>query len=404
MKETPCVNRRAMGTLASTDEREVHGSRLRAAVTVHILMYSQMGNSRGGAESVFKRVSEGLAKNKHEVTCLYCDYQISPGACRKDDRGWHMAVSVPPTWKSFFRPAYAYRFVRSLIALFWFLRGRDPDVVNQHFFTTTALHFALLKPLFGYRLVLSCHGSDVEQLRAMHRRAAPFILSRTDAVTCVSHSLVDTLQEQVPKLPPTHVIPNGIDYDFWRLGEVSSDARQNKQLISVGSLKRVKGHDVLIQSFPEVLKEHPDATIRLVGDGPKRSEYERMIEDLGLTDCIDITGWLSEVEVRSSLREAVLFVFPSRHEGFGIALLEAMATGCPVVASDVGGISEVVQGADAKLVPPQDSHALAEAINASLRDHTWRETARASSVERAAQFTWDTAVQSYENCLMGARP
>jgi glycosyltransferase involved in cell wall biosynthesis len=313
-----------------------------------------------------------------------------------------MAVSVPPTWKSFFRPAYAYRFVRSLVALFWFLRRSDPDVVNQHFFMTTALHFALLKPLFGYRLVLSCHGSDVKHLRAMHRRAAPFILSRTDAVTCVSQSLVDTLEKQVPELPTTHVIPNGIDYDFWQLDEASSDTRQEKQLISVGSLKRVKGHDVLIRAFPKVLEEHPDATLRLVGDGPKQSEYEKMTEDLGVTDCIDFAGWLTEVEVRSSLRKATLFVFPSRHEGFGIALLEAMAAGCPVVASNVGGIPEVVRGADAMLVPPEDSNALAEAINAVLRDEGWRETARSSVIERAAQFTWASAVDRYEDCLRGA--
>jgi len=313
-----------------------------------------------------------------------------------------MAVSVPPTWKSFFRPTYAYRFLCSLIALFWFLRRTDPDVVNQHFFTATAFHFALLKPVFGYRLVLSCHGSDVEHIRAMHRRAAPFILSQTDAVTCVSQSLVDTLEKQVPELPATHVIPNGIDYDFWHTDEDPSGVRQEKHLVSVGSLKCVKGHDVLIRAFSDVLGEHPDATLRLVGEGPKRSEYEKMVVQLGLADHIDFAGWLPSEEVRTSLEEAAVFVFPSRHEGFGIALLEAMATGCPVVASEVGGIPEVAREADAVLVPPEDSKALAEAINAVLRDNSWRETARASAVERADQFTWTSAVERYEDCLTGA--
>jgi glycosyltransferase involved in cell wall biosynthesis len=170
-------------------------------------------------------------------------------------------------------------------------------------------------------------------------------------------------------------------------------------VVSVGALKPVKGHDVLIRTFAQITDDHPDATLQIIGDGPELSSYQRLVENLGLTSKVDFSGWIDHEGVRSALQQASVFVFPSRHEGFGIALVEAMATGCPIVASEVGGIPEVVHGTNAILIPPEDSEALAEAIDVALRDDSWRETARALGMERALQFTWTSSIDRYESVL-----
>lgn len=364
-------------------------------------MYSQMGREQGGAETVFERVADGLQEKGHEVDRLFCDYQLPAGTLHQDEEGWRIALSVPPTQKGFLRPTFTYRFVLSLIALYRLLRKRQPDVVNLHFFQETALHFALLKYLFGYRLVISCHGSDVSNIRAFHRRVAPFILSKADAVTCVSEALAQRLQEQVPGDYSVQAIHNGIDYSFWHVSENERKEAEQACFVSVGALKHVKGHDLLVRAFQQVIARYPGARLQIVGDGPECDHYKSLIEELDLDASVELRGWLPPQKVRESLAEATAFVFPSRHEGFGIALVEAMAAGCPVIASRVGGVPEVVSGADAQLVPSESPKALADAMVSALDNSDWRENASRLVQKCARQFRWERVVNQYEACMGG---
>lgn len=362
-------------------------------------MYSPLGRSEGGAESVFRRVATGLERRGHRVIRVFNNYDLAAGAYRKVEGEWGISIAAPPTWKSCFRPSYAWRFCRSFSGLRRLLREVDPDVVNYHFLTPSAIHFAVLKALFSYRLVISCHGSDVTDLKALNRRLSPVVLSQADAVTCVSRFLARSLQEQVPSSPEPEVIYNGIDFSYWKQ-EATSCRDSLKNVVSVGALKSVKGHDVLIRAFADVVDVHPTAHLILAGDGPKRDEYENLTNSLGLNDHIRFAGWQDANGVRTLLGGASLFVFPSRNEGFGIALLEAMAAGLPVVASNVGGIPEVVHGANALLVPPRSPSALAEAISKGLADDEWRKNAVQQSKEKAAIFDWDHAITQYERVLV----
>ena len=354
-----------------------------------------MGTSKGGGETVFEQVADGLSAKGHKVDRLYCDYDVPVGKIKEDQRGRHAAVSVPPTWKSFFRPTYAYRFLMSLMVLFRVLYHVRPDVVNQHFFQSTALHFVLLKPFFNYRFILSCHGSDVTNIRGFKKRVAPFILSRTDEVTCVSDDLTRKLRTQVPGSYSTKTIYNGIDVSFWKNGREHTPVKKS-HFVSVGALKPVKGHDVLIRAFRKVVDECPEATLRIVGDGPEREAYQTLIRNLDLESHIELSGWLEPTGVRRALHEAEVFVHPSRREGFGLAVVEAMAAGCLIVASRVGGIPEVIEGTNACLVEPDSVRALSRAMTDSL-DKKWRE---AKDVEvfrdRAQKFSWQQAIDKYE--------
>lgn len=363
------------------------------------LMYSSMGDGDGGGEKVFERVAQGLENRGHEVVRVFADHELPPGTYEKRGSQWFIGLSIPPSWKFLFRIGYVIGFIKSLLGLFLLLWRVRPDAVNHHYFTGEALHFSLLRKIFRYRFVISCHGSDVMDLEYMHERLAPFILSQADDVTFVSRALAEKLREKISVEMPFRIICNGIDQSFWQDAETDADLTEDKHVVTVGAIRDAKGHDVLVEAFERVVEQHPGATLKIVGDGPNRSSYESLIYEVGLDDRITIAGWCSRREVRRALQQASVFVFPSRHEGFGLALVEAMAAGCPVVASKVGGIPEVVSGTPAMLVPPDDPAALAEAIEEALANSEWQERAAASSVRRASQFSWETAIEEYEECL-----
>lgn len=105
------------------------------------------------------------------------------------------------------------------------MKHMEPDVVNVHYVTAISVHFALLKRLFGYSLVLSCHGGgDVDNMRGTQLRAAPFFLSESDFVICVSESLAESVRAQVSADACYRVIHNGIDSDFWKPSPISFGA------------------------------------------------------------------------------------------------------------------------------------------------------------------------------------
>lgn len=139
---------------------------------------------------------------------------------------------------------------------------------------------------------------------------------------------------------------------------------------SVGRLVTIKGYDVLIRAFAALARQYPDVGLALIGAGCQEDALRALCRDLGIAERVVFCGWRDDA--RCLLGAFDVCVFPSREEGFGLAIAEAMAAGRPVIASQVGGVPEVVEQ-DALLVPPDDEHALAEALrrlhdDAGLRD------------------------------------
>ena len=161
---------------------------------------------------------------------------------------------------------------------------------------------------------------------------------------------------------------------------------------SVGRLDRQKGLDVLVDALPAV----PDAFVLLVGDGPEREDLLARPAAAGVAERIAITGW--QEDARNFLTALDVFVLPSRFEGFPQAVVEAMLAERPVVASDVGSVSEsVIDGETGFLVPPDDAPALADAL-ARLRDDAElrRELGRRGRARALAEFSLTGMARAYE--------
>jgi len=165
---------------------------------------------------------------------------------------------------------------------------------------------------------------------------------------------------------------------------------------TVGRLVPIKGHTWLLRAVPRVLAEFPQACVVLIGDGPLRGELKELTAELGISPHVVFLG--TRHDIPECLAALDLFVLPSLNEGMGRALVEAMAVGCPVVATCVGGIPDVVtDGATGLLVPPRDDRALADAILTLLRDRrllaAYGEAAQRRVDER---FDIETMVRSIE--------
>jgi N-acetyl-alpha-D-glucosaminyl L-malate synthase BshA len=166
-----------------------------------------------------------------------------------------------------------------------------------------------------------------------------------------------------------------------------------KVLMHISNFRPVKRVSDVVRVFAKV-RERTDAVLVLVGDGPDRQHVEEETERLGVARYVRFLGKVDAVA--DLLRAADLFLLPSASESFGLSALEAMACGVPVIASDVGGLPEVVvNGETGALAPVGDVDAMTELAHEYLAPDRWR-TARAAAVERSRDFDEAQVVPQYE--------
>jgi glycosyltransferase involved in cell wall biosynthesis len=188
------------------------------------------------------------------------------------------------------------------------------------------------------------------------------------------------------------VIPNGLDAVTF----AKTNRPGSRTVVVVANLRPEKRHDVLLEAAPAVLRQFPDARFHIVGDGPERQRLENLATVLGVANACVFFGHESNVAQR--LGEAGIFVLPSQSEGFPNAVLEAMAAGLPVVASDISAMRELIDGGTTGLlVPAGDPRALGDALCRLMRDGSF--AARMGEAGRAMvqRYSFDRMVASFES-------
>ncbi len=347
-------------------------------------------------ESVLSNLGKGLQQRGHSVYTVHAGAQ----SMRCIGKEWEVYLHRLWTWNGIPRPIHLSKSLNSLQHLARILFRIRPDVVSCHFIDYRSAYFAVLKYMFGFKLIVTGHGSDVMFMNKSDPAAA-FVFRAADHVTGVSQEVCSRVADVAPVQDKSTVIYNGIDWEFW----ASSSACHAKvpAIVHVGSLRRVKGQDVLLQSFKRVLRQVPECRLILIGEGDAEDELKRLAERLVIAEQVDFLGWQEPEAIRRVFRQSTVFAFPSRQEGMGIALLEAMAAGLPSVASSVGGIPEVVRGRDTTiLVPPEDEVALADGLLAILQDEKRRRRLSKNARERAKCFRWTNALDRYEQLFLDA--
>ena len=194
------------------------------------------------------------------------------------------------------------------------------------------------------------------------------------------------------------IVPEGIDLGQWGSADTPHRERGSGALVlSVARQYRRKNTIALLRAMPAVLAAVPDARLRVVGGGPELPRLQRERRELGLEGSVTIVGELPGIEaVRAEYRAADVFCLPSLQEGFGIAYLEAMASGLPVVACRTAAVPEVVPDGEAGiLVPPRETRALAEALIRLLADPLERRRMGEAGRRRARAYGWEEVARRF---------
>jgi glycosyltransferase involved in cell wall biosynthesis len=238
--------------------------------------------------------------------------------------------------------------------------GFRPDVLHASFFLAAGPAAALARAT-GIPFVATEHWTaflpeDPTELGPVWRLAARLSLRRARWIMPVSENLAGAMRGAGIR-GRFSVVPNAVDVTVFRPGQQRSD-----RLLTVALLGWQKGVDVLLRALA-LLEEGP--ALDVVGDGPGRSDHERLARELGLGERVVFHGLQPKQRVAELMRQASLFVLASRYDNSPCVLVEAQASGLPVVASHVGGVPELV-GGDGLLVCPDDPAALASAIHAAL--------------------------------------
>lgn len=291
---------------------------------------------------------------------------------------------------------------------------KNLDIIHGHYAIPYAASAIMAGEILGDKapkIVSTLHGTDVSILGTdeNYRPVIRWAVEKSDAVTTPSLWLRDEALNRLDMTESAEVIPNFVDVNHYspqRRDRASIEALfvghedealqpHHPILIHVSNFRPVKRVETVIDVFAKIDEEH-SARLLLVGDGPQRSQIEAKVRRLGLEHRVRFLGKLRDFA--HILSAADLFILPSESESFGLAALEAQACGVPVIASDVGGLPEVIlHKATGLLTPLGDDQAMIAAINSLLNDTPRREEMKRRARERALElFQLEPIIDRYE--------
>lgn len=222
--------------------------------------------------------------------------------------------------------------------------------------------------------VVSVHGLDAFSTNQVSgragkwcRRISEHVYRSSKRVICISEHVREQVLEGTGGGCRTSVVYNGVDPDLF--SPLSEPAASGFQLLSVGNLIPIKGHDVLLRAIAPLVARFPSLSLEIVGEGRERVALEKLAKDLAIRERVLFLGRRSRREVADAMRRCTLFVLPSRYEALGCVYLEAMATAKPAIGCRGQGIAEIIQhGTNGFLVGPDNDRELGLAIAMLLED------------------------------------
>jgi len=279
------------------------------------------------------------------------------------------------------------------------------DLLHVHYAiphaTTAYLAREMLKGERSVRVITTLHGTDITLVgqESSFYAITKFSIERSDGVTAVSNYLRDeTYRAFGCGNCDVRVVPNFVNLQEYRPGEQgcrgSVAPEGHKVITHVSNFREVKRVKDVVRVFARIRRAMP-ATLVMIGDGPERVDAENEARDLAVTDDVRFLGRLDSVA--TLLQASDLFILPSQTESFGLAGLEAMACGSPVVASRAGGLPEVIDdGVNGILEPVGSVEAMGRRAVELLRDPERHAAMRAAAIAKAEQFSADKVVPMYE--------
>ncbi len=249
---------------------------------------------------------------------------------------------------------------------------------------------------FDVPYVITEHSGEALQARiersALGRRAFRDALEHASARIAVSQALARRLADSY--VPPTDIIPNVVDEDFFDLTGPAPRAQGPSRVFTLAQLVDGKGIDILLAAAERSQAVGFPLSLRIGGDGPRRDDWERLAHRLGVSESVEFLGRLEREAVREELNACSCFVLPSESESFSVVCIEALACGRPIVATHSGGPEEIVTDANGVLVPTRDVDALAAGLRSVLSRDYDHKAIRDDAVRRFGTEALASAIET----------
>jgi glycosyltransferase involved in cell wall biosynthesis len=276
-------------------------------------------------------------------------------------------------------------------------RNFNFDLIDAHFVYPDGFAAALLSMYFKKPLVITARGSDINlnSKFAIIRRLIQYTLRRATQIISVCSALREAMICLGIPGEKIVVIPNGVDVKkFYRVAKHEARKKlslpeDSKIILSVGSLIPRKGFDQIIKSLKILREKHRFCNLSLVivGDGPSQTELKRLVLSLGLGDSVRFMGAIAHAELYLWYSAVDLFCLASSREGWPNVLLESLACGTPVVATNIWGTPEVIQSDQLGLLTERSEDRIADALAIALRK-SWSPD---DLIAYASSHTWERA-------------
>jgi glycosyltransferase involved in cell wall biosynthesis len=336
----------------------------------------------GGAEKVASLLANGWAEQENEVTVLTFDHGATLGY-PLHPRVQHRSLGLLAISSHFFEGLC--RNVGRVRVLRRAIRESEPDAVISAVDITNVLVLLATRWLKVPVIIQEQTDPALHNIGRIWQLLRRWVYPFADALVCPVSASLARFQAMTSvrgyAIPCPLAVPQGL---------VRRDReKQGRTLVAMGRLVHQKGFDLLLDAFSRIGPLHPDWSLTIVGGGPLRDALQSQIEALELTGVVHLAGALADPS--PVLCAADLFVFPSRYEGFGLALAEAMACGLPVVSFDCPeGPAQIIRnGVDGVLVPREDVAALASALDHLMSHDQEREKLAARAPEVVTRFGKD---------------
>jgi glycosyltransferase involved in cell wall biosynthesis len=353
----------------------------------------------GGASTASGNIARILAEEGNEVVVLTTRYNQLP----KDSLENGVRVLRGPSRRSHKERSTAWEqgwfiVLGALRALPLMFRWR-PQITLAFFGAPSGIIALFLHFTFGVPYIISLRGGDVPGFRSYdfwlyHWLITPLlkvVWSHAEAVVANSQGLRQLAMDFYSQVE-IGMIPNGVDIHQFKLTE---HTWQPPHMVTVGRLVHQKGLDLLFEALSGI-NQHP-WKLTIVGAGPRRQILGEMVKKMGIAANVNFVGWKDNEELPPYYQAASIFVLPSRNEGMPNAMLEAMASGLPVVASDISGNQELVlEGQTGFLVPSESPAELRQALMRLMGDEELccRMGAAGRKMAESA-YSWENTAAKY---------
>ena len=301
------------------------------------------------------------------------------------------------------------RLWKTIPQFFRFIKKNNIKVINFHYCSLTALNIVYLKALGLYKgkLILSFHGIDAMAVQKSHgikRKLWKLLIKSSDAIVTCSNFLKKHLMlfDQACK-NKIAVVHNGIDVSAFTTNYdknyyFNPVLKKQKFILNVATMQKIKGQDILIKAFSKISKDYENFNLVIVGRPAEAMDKLKALNvSLKLEDRVWIYEGLSHNKISVFMKNAEIFVLPSRYEAFGIVILEAGAFGVPVIASNVGGIREIItHDQTGRLFEVEDTDQLEKELRFLLENPEQRQKlGKNLKTHVSHHFSWLNSYQKY---------